>query len=101
MPMPQMGMQDEDRMGMAQKPPVDHGDSADDEPVSIFLTKAQLEGRTVKPGDTLTLKVRDVDPESGEVEAVCSYDENEDGKKGYEAAFDEAMPEEEPTPSMS
>lgn len=85
-------------MGMGQKPPVDHGDSADDEPVSIFLTKAQLEGRTVKPGDTLTLKVRDVDPESGEVEAVCDYGEDEgSGKPGYEAAFDEAMPEETPT----
>ena len=78
--MPKAGMmQDEDQMGATPKEGMD-----DNESVSIFLTKAQLEGRTVKPGDTLTLKVRDVDPESGEVEAVCDYGEEQtNSKPGY------------------
>ena len=67
-------MDNEDTMqgetGMATDKP---GMGQDDEPVSVFLPKAALDGQTVKPGDTLTLKVKDVDPETGDAECVCDY----------------------------
>lgn len=73
------------------------GMSEDSEPVSVFLPKAALGGESVKPGDTLTLKVKDVDPETGDVEAVCDYDGEDKGMGGdtYEEGFDKAMPPEE------
>lgn len=70
------------------------GNTQEDEPVSVFLPKAALAGETVKPGDTLTLKVKDVDPETGDVEAVCDYDHEEDQGGGMMDDFDKAMPEE-------
>lgn len=69
------------------------GQDSGDEPMSVFLPKAALEGRTVKAGDTLTLKVKDVDPESGEVEAVCDYNEEDKSEEGgMMDQFDSAMP---------
>lgn len=67
------------------------GDTQEDEPVSVFLPKAALGGETVKPGDTLTLKVKDVDPETGDVEAVCDYDHEEDQGGGMMDEFDKTM----------
>jgi hypothetical protein len=67
---------------------------SDNEPVSVFLPKAALEGQSVKPGDTITLKVKDVDSETGDVEAVCQYDEEPKQGESMEDQFDSAMPEE-------
>ena len=69
-----------------------------EEPVSVFLPKAALMGRQVKTGDSLTLEVCDVDPETGDVEAKCNYNHDNEGsgeKMGYAEAFDRAMPPEE------
>ena len=69
-------------------------DTAGAEKSSVFLSKSALGGKQCKPGDTLTFKVQDIDPESGDVEAVLEGYEHK-SEEGYEAAFDEAMPEEE------
>ena len=69
--------------------------AAPEEKSSVFLSRESLGGKQCKPGDTLTLKVQDVDPETGEVEAVLEGYAHEAGEKpGYEADFDRAMPEE-------
>ncbi len=63
---------------------------------SVFLSKEQLGGKTVKAGDTIQMKVLDVDPESGDVEVECTYGDDEgETNAGYESDFDKAMPEEE------
>lgn len=72
-----------DKPGMGQ---------TDDEPISVFLPKAALAGETVKPGDTITLKVKDVDSETGDVEAVCDYNDKEDAGESMSDQFDKAMP---------
>ena len=75
---------------------MDSGDESqsDNEMPSVFLSKEQLGGKTVKKGDTITMKVLDVDPDSGDAEVECSSygaDEGE-SKPGYESDFDKAMP---------
>src|SRR5690242_13985109 len=98
MPMPNaMGMQDDDQMGGS--PPTEQmGGNAggDDEATSVFLPKSAFGARPPKVGDSLKdFKVVDIDPETGEVEAQCNYDDEGDSDKpGYEKAFDSAMPEE-------
>ncbi len=68
------------------------GDNTD-EPVSVFLPKAALMGEKCAPGDKITLTVKDVDPETGDVEAVCDYGpEEEKGEGGMMDDFDNAMP---------
>lgn len=66
---------------------------------SVFIPKEALGERQVKAGDTLELTVKAVDPDTGEVEASCEYEDkggmdNEmaSGKPGYEDAIDN-MPE--------
>jgi len=65
----------------------------EEEKSSIFLPKSSLGGKECKPGDTLTLKVQDVDPETGDVEAVMEGYEHK-SNSGYQEDFDRAMPEE-------
>lgn len=89
---------DEDKMSAGpdmNQPPQAHDDK--EEPISVFLPKAALMGRQVKAGDSLTLEVCDVDPETGDVEAKCNYEQKEGSgeRMGYAEAFDKAMPEEE------
>ena len=80
---------------------VDDSESTDnstqDEPVSVFLPKAALGGQECKPGDKLTLTVRDVDSETGDAECVVDYgDKNESDDEGsMSASFDRAMPPEQ------
>jgi diaminopimelate decarboxylase len=67
---------------------------------SVFLSKADLGGKTCKPGDTLTLKVVDVDQETGDVQAELSadsgYGSNERDVPFHERELDAAMgPEKE------
>lgn len=69
---------------------------------SVFIPKDALGEKNVKPGDTITLTVKAVDPETGEVEAECNYEDNGNGsapgsrgmsneRPGYESAID-SMP---------
>lgn len=76
-------------MPMAQSPPEDSEDAA-----SVFLSKEVLGGRKCKPGDTLTLKVIDVDPESGDVQAdLATGGETTEASGDYASDFDKSMPE--------
>ncbi len=69
------------------------GDNTD-EPVSVFLPKAALGGKTCKPGDKLTLTVADVDSETGDAECTVDYgaDDNDGDEGSMESSFDRAMP---------
>ena len=84
---------------MADKPMMDRPMPPEDESAvempSVFLSKEALAGKTYKPGDTITMTVKDVDPESGEVEAVCSGSGDSGESKGYSSDFDQSMPEDE------
>lgn len=67
---------------------------SDDKPC-IFLSAESLGGKKVKPGDTITLTVRDVDPETGDVQADLSDGgETDENNEGAMAAFDRSMPDE-------
>lgn len=78
-------------------PPMEPSETdAGNERASIFLSQDQLGGRKVKAGDSLTLVVRDVDPESGDVQADLSEggETSPEAAGGYASDFDNAMPEE-------
>ena len=86
-------MDNEDTMqgdtGM-DKPGMGEGD---DEATSVFLPKSAFGDRPPKVGDSLKdFKVVDIDPETGDVEAKCTYDETDDNEGGMMDKFDEAMP---------
>jgi hypothetical protein len=59
------------------EPPPAQPEVEDAEPTSVFLSKEQV-GKDVKPGDELRFTVKDVDPQTGEVEAVPSEAGGED-----------------------
>lgn len=76
------------------------GGEANKGPNTIFLSLEALGGKKVKKGDTLTLTIQSVDPETGDAEAAIAAgasgdmgEANESGE-GYEQAFDKAMPPE-------
>lgn len=92
------GMADEDTMSQAgsgeSMAPHDEGD---DDSISVFLPKAITMGKTFKAGDEIVLKIKDVDPETGDLEAVyATDDDHKDTGSGMSSsdAFDKAMPEE-------
>lgn len=76
--------------------PPETGDAApetggNNEEVSVFIPKAALMGKSCQEGDTLTMTVKDVDPETGDVEAVCKAENyREEGPTGSQAALDSA-----------
>lgn len=79
-----------DKPGMGEETPKDG-----DESVSVFLPKAITMGKTFKPGEEIVLKIVDVDPETGDLEAKYAtegdqYNSKEEG--GMMDDFDEAMP---------
>ena len=83
---------------MADKPTNDSPQGGDDEATSVFLPKTAFGDRPPKVGDSLKdFKIVDIDPETGDVEAKCTYDEAEHQDMGdsYEEGFDRAMPPEE------
>jgi len=59
------------------------------EEVSIFIPKSALGGKPVKAGETISMTVKDVDPETGDVEAVYGY-EGEEQPGGTQMAMDNA-----------
>lgn len=64
------------------------------EEASVFLSKESLGGKTYKAGDTITLTVTDVDPETGDVQADLSEGgETSESSGGYSEDFDNAMPD--------
>jgi len=63
--------------------------AGEQEEVSIFIPKAALGGKAVKAGESLSMTVKDVDPETGDVEAVCGY-EDEEQPGGTQMAMDNA-----------
>lgn len=62
------------------------------EQTSVFIPKEALGGAQYKPGDTITLKVKDVDPDSGEVEASTQTSTEKPKAMGLNEAID-SMPE--------
>lgn len=91
MAMPNMGGPDgEDQMPNQPAPTPKDGEGE----MSIFIPKDALGGKTVKDGDKLTLTVKSVDAETGEVEAVCDpASEGYEGESPSMAGFDEAVKE--------
>lgn len=80
-------------MAAGNGPPASEPDS--DEKPCIFLSAESLGGKKVKVGDTITLTVRDVDPETGDVQAdLTEGGETDENNEGAMAAFDRSMPEE-------
>lgn len=67
------------------------------EPVTGFISKEVLHGRTVKEGDSLDfMTVKSIDPETGEIEVQCDYSEK-GGEPKPKMAMEalEEMPESE------
>lgn len=63
---------------------------------SIFLSQEVLGGKKVKKGDTLTLKVIDIDPESGDVQAdLVGGGETSMQSGPIEKDFEDSMPSDE------
>jgi hypothetical protein len=72
----------------AETPGTDNPNSG--EPMSVFIPKDAYPG-DVKPGDTISLKVMDVDPDSGEIEAVCEPDQMGGRTHGSKPAYEDAI----------
>jgi hypothetical protein len=63
------------------------------EATSVFLPKSAFGNAPVEKGQTISLTIKDVDPETGDVEATVG--EQAEEAPAYEQDFDTAMPEEE------
>jgi len=73
-------------------------ESNPDEPVSVFIPKAALGGEQCKVGDSLTLKVEDIDSETGDLECTVDYKGGDKQDSGsMSEAFDTAMPPDQQT----
>lgn len=73
-----------------QSPPAEPAKDDTQEQTSVFIPKDALSGE-YKVGDTIELKVKDVDPDTGEVEAVCepgNDNEQQPSKPGMNEAID-------------
>ena len=94
-----MMMDNEDTMqgetGMDENKPGMGETTESDEQTSVFVPKAAMEGLKVKPGDEVIFKVKDVDPETGDVEVVYARDEHGDSEDGESMGdqFDKTMDE--------
>lgn len=97
MPPDAMGMGDSMAAGAAAPaatPPAAPTEGQDEGAASIFLSKENLGGKAVKEGDRITLTVKSVDPETGDVEAAVDAGAEEAGESDINKAFDKAMPPE-------
>lgn len=60
------------------------------ETTSVFIPKEALKGRECKPGEKLTFTVKDVDADTGEVEAMVEgYDEPAEDESTTSEAIDD------------
>lgn len=62
---------------------------------SGFVPKEFFGGKSVKPGDTETVTIKSVDPDSGEVEIACESSGEEPESEGALAGMDKQFPPEE------
>ena len=69
--------------------------NSDVDETSVFIPKEVLGGKTFQPGDSLTLTIKDVDPDTGEVEAVYGSTSATTQTKGFNEAFNAKFPDEE------
>lgn len=70
-----------------------YGDTEEvSEKVSIFIPPEALGGKKYEIGDTVTLTVKDIDQETGEIEAATGDVEEEVEESSLDSAI-EAMPE--------
>lgn len=77
-----------DKPGQGEETPKDG-----DESVSVFLPKAITMGKTFKPGEEIVLKIVDVDPETGDLEAKYATDDQEESSEGgMMDDFEKAVP---------
>lgn len=72
-----------------QSPPAEPAKDDNQEYTSVFIPKEALGGE-YKVGDTIELTVKDVDPDTGEVEAVCEHD-NEPETKPSKSSMNDAI----------
>lgn len=94
-----IGMDDYEAAGSTTdtETPAETYSESDNEPRSVFLSKEQLMGQSVKPGDEISFTIKSVDPETGEAEAVCEKGDWGVKERGGMAMddFDKAMPMEQ------
>lgn len=62
--------------------------------VSTFVSPEFLKGKEYKPGSKLTVVVKSINPETGEVELVCAPENYKEASDTMEA-MDQAFPSEE------
>lgn len=79
--------------------PMRAGDAAPEETereeISVFIPAAALGGRECEVGDSLTLEVRSIDPETGEVEARVGGSASASKRPSRMDEAIDAMPEED------
>lgn len=68
--------------------------SDSEDKVAAFVPMSFFGGKTVKEGDTETIRVLSVDPETNEVHVECTYSGEKDQGKSMVDMMDEAIPEE-------
>lgn len=68
--------------------------SDSEDKVAAFVPMSFFGGKTVKEGDTETVRVLSVDPETNEVQVECVYGGEKDRGKSMVDMMDEEIPEE-------
>lgn len=82
----------DEHMGATAPEGEEHGE------VSTFVSPEFLKGKEYKPGTKLTVIVKSVNPETGEVELVCAPENYEPEASDTMEAMDRTFPmEEEPS----
>lgn len=66
--------------------------ASEGEEIRAFVPADFFKGRKMEVGDTETVRVESIDPETGEHEIVCTYKGGED-RKSMGDMMDEAIPE--------
>lgn len=80
---------DNSPMGEGHQGPTPESQDENEEYTSVFIPKEALGGE-YKVGDKIELTVKDVDPDTGEVEAVCEMD-NENEQQSSTPGVNEAI----------
>jgi len=77
----------------SETPPEPEEEAESSQGTSVFIPADVLGGKTYREGDTITLTVKTVDGDSGEIEAIPQITKQTSSKMPYEAAMDESIPE--------